>query len=92
MCILPKNIMEFLAEQRNDKCPDFREIKSHQNAGNGGEEFRGAVDFHIGYLVFLGFPFVGAGFFFAAGFAGALEADFFTAGFPLAGALGGGAV
>lgn len=83
----PKNVIEFLAEQRSDKCPDFREIKSHQNACDGTEQFWQAVNFHIGYLVFFGFPFVGAGFFFAAGFAGALEA-----GFPLTGALGGGAV
>lgn len=48
--------------------------------------------FIISYLVFLRFPFTGAAVFFAAGFAGALGAGFFWAGFPLGGALGGGAV
>ena len=89
MCILPKNVMEFLAEQRSDKRPDFREIKSYQNAGDGGKEFCGAVYFHNGYLIFFGFPLAGAGFFFAADFTGAFA---LTAGFPLTGALGGGAV
>ena len=42
----PKNVMEFLAEQRGDKRPDFGEIKSHQNARNGSEQFRSAVNFH----------------------------------------------
>ena len=89
MYILPKNNVDFLAKQRGDKVPDFREIKAHQDTCNGGKEFCGAVNFHNGYLIFFGFPLAGAGFFFAADFTGAFALG---AGFPLTGALGGGAV
>ena len=81
-----------LTEQRNDEIPDLRQIDADDDAGNGGQQFGQTVDFHISYLVFLGLPFTGAVFFLTVGLAGALATDFLAAGFPLAGALGGGAV
>ena len=85
-------VAPLLTEQGSNKIPDFGKVQSHQNAKNGGDQFRYRVDFHNVYLGFLGPPLAGAVFFFAVGFAGALAVGFFTADLPLAGALGGGAV
>ena len=85
-------VAPMLSEQGSDEIPDLGHVQTNDDAGDGGQQLGETVNFHNRYLVFFGFPLRGAVFFFAAGFAGALDAGFLAAGFPFAGALGGGAV
>jgi len=83
-----KTALLLLTEQGSEEIPDLRQIKTYDDAQNGGDQFRQRVELHGVHLVFLRLPLAGAGFFFAAGFADGLARGFL----PLAGALGGGAV
>ena len=88
MLNVTKTALLLLTEQGSEEIPNLRQIKSYDDAQNGGDQFRQRVELHGVHLVFLRVPLAGAGFFLAAGFAGALAGSFL----PLAGALGGGAV